>query len=237
MALGAGPRLGMVAAMALPPKSGLQVKTDDLITMLAARAGAVVPDTGRRRFTTALGWGAFGATLLMALLLGVRPDMAEAARLPMFWIKLLFPALLAVVALLLAMALAHPGRRLRLLPYALAAPLVFMWALGAFQWLTAAPGQREHLLLGVSWNVCPLNIAVLSIPLFVAVFWAMKGLAPTRPALAGAAAGLVAGAGGALVYALHCIEMAAPFLGIWYVIGMLIPMAAGALIGRFALRW
>ena len=223
--------------MAPPAKPGPQVKTNDLITMLAARTGAVLPDTGRRRFAMALGWGAFGATLLMALLLGVRPDMAEAARLPMFWIKLAFPASLAVVALLVALPLAHPGRGLRRLPYVLLAPLTLMWALALFQWQSAAPGQGERLLLGVSWNVCPLNIAVLSMPLFVAVFWAMKGLAPTRPALAGAAAGLVAGAGGALIYALHCTEMAAPFLGIWYVIGMLIPTAAGALIGRFALRW
>ena len=65
----------------------------------------------------------------------------------------------------------------------------------------------------------------------------MKGLAPTRLALAGAAAGLLAGAIGALVYALHCPEMEAPFLGVWYVAGMLIPAAAGALLGPIVLRW
>ena len=65
----------------------------------------------------------------------------------------------------------------------------------------------------------------------------MKGLAPTRLALAGAAAGLLAGAGGALIYALHCPEMAAPFLAIWYLLGMLIPTAVGALLGPRLLRW
>lgn len=65
----------------------------------------------------------------------------------------------------------------------------------------------------------------------------MRGLAPTRLALAGAASGLLAGALGALVYALHCTEIAAPFLGIWYVIGMLIPTAIGALLGPRMLRW
>ena len=73
--------------------------------------------------------------------------------------------------------------------------------------------------------------------MFGAVLWAMKGLAPTRLVLAGAAAGLLSGAGGALVYALYCIEMAAPFIGIWYLLGMLIPAVAGALIGPRLLRW
>ena len=65
----------------------------------------------------------------------------------------------------------------------------------------------------------------------------MKGLAPTRLALAGAMAGLVSGAGGALLYALYCTEMAAPFLGIWYVLGMSIPAAIGAVVGPWVLRW
>ena len=46
-----------------------------------------------------------------------------------------------------------------------------------------------------------------------------------------------AGAIAALVYALHCPEMEAPFIGVWYVAGMLIPAAAGALLGPFVLRW
>ena len=65
----------------------------------------------------------------------------------------------------------------------------------------------------------------------------MKGLAPTRLALAGAAAGLLSGATAALVYALHCPEMEAPFLGVWYVAGMAVPFVVGALLGPLVLRW
>ena len=50
-------------------------------------------------------------------------------------------------------------------------------------------------------------------------------------------AGLLAGAGGALIYSLHCVEMAAPFIGVWYVLGMSIPAAVGAVIGPSVLRW
>jgi len=69
------------------------------------------------------------------------------------------------------------------------------------------------------------------------VLWAIRGLAPTRLRLAGAAAGLLSGAVGALVYCLHCPELEAPFLGFWYLLGMLIPTAVGALLGPRLLRW
>ena len=70
------------------------MKTGELITALANHAEAVEPRALQRRYAMALGWGAFGTTLLMAILLGVRPDVTEAARLPMFWVKLAFPAAL-----------------------------------------------------------------------------------------------------------------------------------------------
>jgi hypothetical protein len=40
-----------------------------------------------------------------------------------------------------------------------------------------------------------------------------------------------------LAYALYCPEMAAPFVAIWYLLGMLIPAAAGAVLGPLLLRW
>jgi hypothetical protein len=101
----------------------------------------------------------------------------------------------------------------------------------------ALPAERSLMFFGATWNSCPLLIALLSAPVFVAVMWAMKGLAPTRLRLSGAAAGLLAGAVGTLIYSLHCPEMAAPFIGFWYLLGMLIPTAAGTLLGPRLLRW
>ena len=213
------------------------MRTDELVTMLAAGAGAVEPGATARRYTVALGWGAFGATLLMAIVLGVRPDLAEAARLPMFWVKLAFPASVAAGALYAAARLSQPGVQLARVPAALAAPVLAMWLLAALVLATAAADEREELIFGGSWSACPLFIALLSLPVFAAALWAMKGLAPTRLALSGAAAGLLAGSVGALIYALYCTEMAAPFLALWYLLGMLIPTAAGAAIGPRLLRW
>ena len=173
----------------------------------------------------------------MAITLGVRPDLYEAAWLPMFSIKLAFPASLAVGALLAVSRLSRPGVRLGRVPGALVAPVLAMWLLAAFALLGATPLERVELILGSTWKDCLLNVTILSLPVLVAVLWAMKGLAPTHLALAGAAAGLLAGAIGALVYALHCPEMEASFIGVWYVAGMLIPTAAGTLLGPLLLRW
>ena len=69
------------------------------------------------------------------------------------------------------------------------------------------------------------------------MLWALRGAAPTRLALTGAGAGLLAGALATLAYALHCPEMAAPFMAVWYVAGMAIPTALGAVLGPRVLRW
>jgi hypothetical protein len=213
------------------------MKTDDLVAMLAASAGPVKPRATVRRYATALGWGAFGSLLIMVLLLGVRPDLRQAAFQPMFWIKLAFPLSLAAAALAASTRLSRPGVRLGGVPLVLAVPVLMIWMMAAWVLFGAAPDGRAALVLGNTWNLCPIYVALVSVPPFIAAMWAMHGLAPTRPALAGAAAGLLAGAMGAAIYALHCDEMQAPFLAVWYVLGMLIPTASGAVVGPRLLRW
>jgi hypothetical protein len=213
------------------------MRTDDLVTMLANGAGAVQPNQTERRFATAIAWGALGAALLMVTLLGLRADLAAAFLLPMFWVKVAFAASLAAVSLFAALRLSRPGMPLTWAPGVVAAPVLAMWLLAAIVLARADTAQRALLFFGNSWDECPFLIALLSVPAFVAAMWAMKGLAPTRLRLAGAAAGLLAGAVGALVYCLHCTEMTAPFIGFWYLLGMLIPSAAGALLGPRLLRW
>ncbi|HWC63691.1 MAG TPA: NrsF family protein, partial [Rhizomicrobium sp.] len=66
---------------------------------------------------------------------------------------------------------------------------------------------------------------------------ALRRLAPTRLTLAGSAAGLVAGAGAATVYGFHCTEMAAPFILIWYTLGIGLAAGLGAMLGQRCLHW
>lgn len=213
------------------------MKTDDLIAMLATGAGAVDAGASRRRFAQALAWGGFASLLLMAVLMGVRSDLPAMASKPMFWAKLVYCAALALAALALTSRMARPGARAARWAMALALPLLAMWLLAAMELSGATGSERDALVFGTTWRDCAFSIALVSLPLFAALLWAMKGLAPTRPALAGAAAGMLSGAAGALIYSLHCPELSAPFLGIWYPLGMLIPAAAGAIVGPRLLRW
>jgi hypothetical protein len=213
------------------------VKTDDLITMLATGVEPVSGNVAARRMRAALLWGSLGALLILALAFGVRPDLRHASELPMFWVKLGFPGLVAAAALLLLLRLSHPGMRPGAAWLGLALPWAAVLCMAAWALVQAQPEQRLGLVMGATWRVCAFNIALVSSPVFVAVLWAVKGLAPTRLGLAGACAGLLAGAVGAVVYALHCPELEAPFLAVWYVAGMLIPAALGAWLGRRVLRW
>jgi len=213
------------------------MKTDELVAMLASSVEAVPLHSSERRHAIALACGLPVALALMVVFIGVRPDITEAVALPMFWMKLAFPAVLLAGGAFAAIRLSRPGGRMGVTAVALAAPVLAIWLLAAVTLAGAAPAEYGLLIFGQTWAACPFMIALLAVPLFVALIWAMQGLAPTRPALAGAVAGLVAGAGGALVYAPHCPEMAAPFLGAWYVLGMAIPAIAGALLGPRLLRW
>jgi hypothetical protein len=80
-------------------------------------------------------------------------------------------------------------------------------------------------------------IALVSVPVWLSYLAVIRGLAPTRLRWAGAGGGFAAGAAGALVYSLHCPELAAPFVGVWYLLGMAILMAVGAALGPTLLRW
>jgi hypothetical protein len=213
------------------------MKTDDLISMLATGTGAVDAGVLRRRFAAALGAGLLGSSLILVFLLGINREMSHIAAVPMFWIKLGYCAALAAAALAVAARLARPGARIGGRAAALAAPLLAMWLLALFALPGVTPAGREALIFGGTWLACPFNIAFVSLPLFAVLLWAMRGLAPTRPVLAGAAAGLLSGAVAATLYCLHCPELGAPFLGIWYPLGMLIPAAAGAMAGHHILRW
>lgn len=213
------------------------MRTDDLIAMLAADIAPVDPARADRRFFAKLAGGAILALAAMLLLMGTRPDLPAVAALPMFWSKLILSASLALAGLVALRRLSYPGMRLGRAPAAAALPVTALWIFAGVVLLTAPAGGRLALVLGESWMKCPLSIALLSVPAFGLALWAARELAPTRLALAGAAAGLFAGAVAAFAYALHCPEMEAPFLAVWYALGMSIPAGAGALLGPRLLRW
>ena len=212
------------------------MKTDDLIRLLASDTLPVARGAASRRIAVSL-LASLPVAVLILLLYGLRPDLAEAARLPMFWVKLAFPAAVGIAAFAVMQRLARPGVRPGASWLALAVPVLLMGALAASSLADAPAGERMSRVWGQTWRSCSVNIAVVSLPVFIAAFAAVRSLAPTRLAWAGACAGAMAGGAGATVYALHCPELEAPFLAVWYVLGILLPVVAGALLGPRLLRW
>ena len=213
------------------------MKTDELISMLATNADQVPARTVEQRFALALGIGLPVSALVMLVTMGLRPDFMQAVGGLAFWFKLAFTACMAGGGLLLTKRLSRPGVKPGYAWLGIAAPLLVLWLAAAAALIDGEPAQRLDMVLGSSWKSCPFNIAALAVPVFFATFWCVKDLAPTRLALAGAASGLLSGALSASVYAMHCTESAAPFIGVWYVLGMAIPTLIGAALGPRLLRW
>ncbi|TCK43635.1 hypothetical protein B0G84_1977 [Paraburkholderia sp. BL8N3] len=213
------------------------MKTDDLVSMLATGAAPVERHVAAKRFGWALVLGALGALAVVVTGYGVRSDIAMLLHVPLFWAKVAWPACVAIAALATVARLGRPGKPVGGWWLGLATPLALVWLAALLLLWLAPPGMREHLLLGRTWRSCSFNIALISLPALAAALWAVRGLAPTRLRLTGAIAGLMAGTIGALTYCLRCPEMSVPFWATWYLIGMSIPTAAGALLGPRVLRW
>lgn len=213
------------------------MKTDDLIDLLATDTLPVPRHTTARRLALGLLLALPISVLLMASVLGINPALGAFLAEPMFWVKFGVPLLMAGLAMPLLARLGRPGVDTRPAWAAWAAPIGLLWLLGGVALWQAPTSEFAPLVLSQTWRVCAENIAVLSLPVFLAAIWVLRALAPVRLALAGAGAGALGGACGAAVYALHCPELAAPFIAIWYVLGMLLPVAAGALVGPRLLRW
>ncbi|WP_349974276.1 DUF1109 domain-containing protein [Pseudomonas sp. WHRI 8519] len=213
------------------------MKTEELITLLAAGEGPVDRHALARRLALALLAGTLAAVLMTVALYGVRSDLGEVVRTPLYWAKLALPTSLALLGLWLTQRLARPGVRGGIAWQLLGLPLLVVW-LGAAISLFGAPVEaRADLIFGRTWRTCALNITLLCVPVFITLFWALRGLAPTRLRQAGAAAGLLAGSTATVVYCLHCPEMQVPFWATWYVLGMSVPTLIGAVLGPRVLRW
>ncbi|MDB6157155.1 MAG: hypothetical protein JWO04_861 [Gammaproteobacteria bacterium] len=89
----------------------------------------------------------------------------------------------------------------------------------------------------ISVPSCIAAIVALSLlPLVITLFVLKRGVT-TRPAVAGATAGVLAGALGAAAYSLVCKNNGGLFVAVWYPTAVLIVVGLGSIIGRRALAW
>jgi hypothetical protein len=216
------------------------MKTDEFITMLADGPRAPSRSAVAGRLGSGVAFSVVAALLMLAFVVpGGIPVHSLIARLAMtmFWLKVALPLSITIAAACVASRLSQPGVRVGRAWHALLTPFMAVWLVALATLFTAPADARSALILGHTWRTCSLHIALLSVPAFFMLLRAMRSLAPTRPELAGAATGLLAGAIGTLVYCLRCPEMEVPFWATWYLLGMTAPTLAGALLGRRLMRW
>lgn len=209
------------------------MKTDDLIGILAKDAAPVTPM--RRIIVVPAALGAAGAIALFLAFIHVRVDIGAALETWRFKAKL---GLIAVAVAAMAYEywrLLRPNADPRLWP--VAAIGMALAALVTVE-LTALPADHWAMSMrGKNAMMCLTTIPFLAALPLVAALWAMRQGAPSSPTMAGAVAGGIAAAFGALLYATHCNDDSPLFVALWYPLAAGIVVTAGALAGRIMLRW
>ncbi len=211
------------------------MKTDQLIEMLSRHdEPAPKPRQWIRIFVT-LGVGLTAGVAMLAIGVGVRPDIGIAMA-PVL-MKASFAALVAAIILPLAVQLMKPGRPLG---WRLAAIGVFLLLCGgatAIALMGELPENRMQAWTGGAFPWCLLLIPLLATPTAALLVWALRAFAPTRLTLMGAALGGLSGGIGAMAYAMYCPVDSVAFVATWYSLGIAIAAALGALLGPRLLRW
>ena len=211
------------------------MKTTDLIDMMVQDDPAELP----QQRPLAL-WVTVLVVLSAAIVLlvgGLRADFANVIVQPLVQAKYLLPLMVAVPSLWFASQARQPETTLKGSLLWMAIPAVIVIAL-LISTLANLPADKwAATVQGQSLFVCLASIPLLASPILAGLLWVMKQGATTRPALAGALAGLASGGLSASVYALHCFEDSPAFYGVWYSAGIVLMGIAGQLIGSRVLKW
>jgi hypothetical protein len=210
------------------------MRTDELIRALTTDRAAAPQPPGRMLMLAAAAGFAVSA-VAFTVWLGPRADVAAAATSVRFLFKPALMLALAAIAGMLLLRLMQPGMRVHLLALA-AVPAVLALAVTA-ELAVLSPSRWPGALIGDNWYLCLSLIPLLSLPVAAALLLASRHGAPTRPAIAGAVAGLAAGSLAAALYAVNCTEDSPLFVAIWYSLAIAAVSAVCAFVGSRLLRW
>ena len=210
--------------------------TDQLIRTLAADNPHRARPVG---FVLALALlAAAPVSLLMFFAeLGVRPDVMTAMHNPFFDLKFAVTLALAAAAITIALHLSRPEASLRGWVWLLIIPAGLL--VGGISGEMMVPQRLPMMtrLVGSNSKVCMTAIPMMSLPLLAASLVGLRHGGPTRPAAAGAMAGLLSAGLAATVYASHCTDDSPLFVATWYSLATALVTALGALLGSKLLRF
>jgi len=212
------------------------MRTDDLIKALNADARRKAVPL-QSAWWMAAGAAAAVAALVFLLTIGPRPDFMAAAHTVRFLSKFLFTIVLAVSAFRLIRALSAPGASTgTAMAWLIAAPLLVIIAV-VMELFAVPEADWGTRMIGSNMMLCMAFIPLIGIGPLAIFLWMLRYGAPTRPVLAGAVAGLLAGGLAATFYAAHCFDDSPLFVATWYTIAIAALALLGALGGRLLVRW
>jgi hypothetical protein len=169
--------------------------------------------------------------------LGVRPDVMTAMHNPFFDLKFAVTLALAAAAITISLHLARPEASLRGFVWLLAIPAGLLVAGISGEMMMPQRLPMMTRLVGSNSKVCMTAVPLMSLPLLAASLLGLRHGAPTRPAVAGAMAGLLSAGLAATLYASHCTDDSPLFVATWYSVGTALMAALGALIGSRVLKY
>ena len=169
--------------------------------------------------------------------LGVRPDVMAAMHNPFFDLKFAVTLTLAISAIAAALHLSRPEASLHGWAWLLVIPAGLLVAGASGEMMLPQRLPMMTRLVGSNSRVCLIAIPLMSLPLLAAALIGLRHGAPTRPAVAGAIAGLASAGLAATLYASHCTDDSPLFVATWYSIGTALVAAIGALAGSRVLRF
>src|SRR5258708_36658988 len=132
--------------------------------------------------------------------LGVRPDVMVAMRNPFFDLKFAVTLALAIAAIAVSLHLSRPEASLRGFGWLLLAPVGILAAAIGGEMMMPQRLPMMTRLVGKNSSVCMVAIPVLSLPLLAAALIGLRHGAPSRPAVAGAIAGVFSAGGGGAAF-------------------------------------
>jgi hypothetical protein len=156
---------------------------------------------------------------------------------PFFDLKFAVTLALAIPAIAISLHLSRPEASLNGWRWLLLIPAGLLAAGLSGEMMMPQRLPMMTRLIGSNSRVCLVASPLMSLPLLAAALIGLRHGAPTRPAVAGAIAGLLSAGLAATLYAAHCTDDSPLFVATWYTIATALVTAIGALAGSKVLRF
>jgi hypothetical protein len=188
------------------------------------------------------------------LLVGIHPEFSVFIQTPIYWVRFALLVGVCVSALHMMWKLSQPFTHPQELRWQAGGSMAAICAIVGTTQIPGLPSESMVIAQAHGWALAGIElgedtsiwkillqtsgtITLLALPVFAALIWIIKKMAPRHPALAGASAGFSASALAALEYSFNSPYDLNAYSNLGYFICMATLPLLGAWIGKRWLRW